>query len=176
MLKIRQVVFLFTAIFLGTLLLTSCTRTGGDDLEKLTPERKTEITQKVVTWLECEECEDGELELVLKEGDLAVPTLSAALLKGPSPASLELLRLGLEKRYDDLQLYRKNHKDVKLTQSKKEFVSHYMGNYGSLYRIRAAEALSAIASKQARKALQAASKESYREDVDQAVKQFLKKE
>jgi len=175
MIKIRQALTVVFFVILATVLLAGCQQRSKQDLKDLSPERKAEIVQTVLAWLECEECQDGELERVKKEGDLAVPTLSAALLKGPSPASLELLRLGLEERYDKLQNYSKTHKDMKISQTKADFVAHYLGNYESLYRIRAAEALSTIGSKQAKQSLMEASKGNFREDVNKAVKKYLEK-
>jgi hypothetical protein len=175
MIKIRPVIFLAVIFSLAVGVLTGCPQRGRQGIKDLSPERKTEIVRNVLTWLECEECEEGQLERVRKQGDVAVPTLAAALKEGPSPASLELLRMGLEERYDKLQAYATTHKDMKIDQSKDEFVDHYMGNYDSLYRIRAAEALSAIGSKQSRKALEEASKGNYRDDVNQAIKRYLKK-
>ena len=54
---------------------------------ELTPEQSLEVRKAVVTWLECEECTEGELERLLRYGELAVPTLAAVLERGPSPAT-----------------------------------------------------------------------------------------
>ena len=154
-------------------MLLGCQKEEGPVPDKVTPERKTEIMRTAIEWLECEECEDGELEAVKKEGEMIVPTLAAALERGPSGASLEILRLQLEKRYDKLVTYSKTHPNVKMSQSKKEFVSHYMDNYIALYHIRAIMGLSAIGGNDASAAISKAKNGKYRDDVRKVLAENL---
>jgi hypothetical protein len=140
---------------------------------ELSPERKAKITQTVITWLECEECDEGELDRLKKASEYAVPTLTAALESGPSPASLELMRLQMEERYDRLVEYGRTHPNARVTQSKKDFVAHYMNNYIALYRIRAVQGLSAIGGENAHKAIENASRKSYRDDVNNVIRKVL---
>jgi len=163
---------IFTVILWGLLLL-SCSLTKTTDSVKLSPEEKTEVSQAVIAWLECEECDDGELNALKKYGKLAVPTLIATLAKGPSPASLELMRRGLEVRYNNLVEYAKSHRNIKVAQSKDDFVAHYMNNYVALYQIRSALGLAAIGGKEAGEALQRASRTPYRSDVLEVIKEQL---
>ncbi len=142
---------------------------------KLTPEEAAEARRTIVEWLECEECTDGELEAVVKLGEVAVPNLSAALREGPSQASVELLRRHLVKTYGDLKEYEKTHPEARVTSSEEEYVSTYMENYDALYRVRAATALGAIGGTEAKKALEGAMKEPFRDDVETAVADALGK-
>ena len=145
-------------------------------VNELSPQKKTEIIQSVVAWLECEECDDHELERLKKTGQYAVPTLAAALDGGPSQASLELMRLRMEERYDRLIEYGQSHPKMQLKSSKEAFVAHYMDNYVALYRIRAVQGLSAIGGKQAREAIEkAANEKTYREDVNKVIIETLGK-
>ena len=80
----------------------------------------------------------------------------------------------MEKRYDRLMKYAKTHPKARIQASKKEFVSHYLNNYEALYRIRAVQGLSAIGGENAYKAIQNASRKSYREDVNVVIKEALK--
>lgn len=162
---------------IGIILLISChAKEKPLTPVKLSPERKAEVIQSVVTWLECEECDEGELDRLKREGDSAIPTLAAALNDGPSPASIELMRLQMEKRYDRLMKYAKTHPKAHIQESKKDFVFHYLNNYEALYRIRAVQGLSAIGGENAYKAIQNASRKSYREDVNVVIKEALKAE
>ena len=52
----------------------------------------TEMRRAISTWMNCIECDSAELDSVLRFDDAAVPTLSAILRHGPSPAMLEARR------------------------------------------------------------------------------------
>ena len=82
----------------------------------------------LVEWFECEECEEGQLQAVVKHGERLVPLLKAALLEGAAPASEELLRLDLERRYDELRRNQEAHPGAKVASTKEEFVALYLGN------------------------------------------------
>ena len=131
--------------------------------------------QAVTGWLECEECEEGQLEVVLKQGELAVPSLGAALERGPSPASLERVRMHLEKSHRDLVEYARTHDEVKVALKEEEYVKAYLENYRALHASRAAEALGKIGGEAARKYLEAAAKRPLRADVQAVVKKHLGK-
>ncbi|HEU5134993.1 MAG TPA: hypothetical protein VFU13_07600 [Steroidobacteraceae bacterium] len=136
---------------------------------ELPPEQSLAIRQAVVAWLECEECTEGELEVVARYGELAVPTLGAALERGPSPASLEKYQLHLESTYQKMVEYARTHEEIKLEQSQDEYVKMYLENYRANYAVRSAEALRKIGGRDASRFLEAASKRKMREDVDTAV-------
>ena len=141
---------------------------------ELTPEQYLQVRKAVVTWLECEECTEGELDQVLKQGQLAVPMLGAVLDRGPSPASLERYRLHLESSYRKLVEYSRTHDDVKIDQSEDEYVKQYLENYQANYAVRSAQALAKLGGVDARRSLEAASKRRMREDVDQVIQESLK--
>lgn len=141
---------------------------------ELTPEQSLELRKAVVTWLECEECTDGELDRLLKYGEVAAPTLAAVLDRGPSPASVEKYRLHLEDSYRKLVEYSRTHDDVKIEQSEDEYVKQYLENYQAHYAVRAAQALSKLGGVGARRSLEAASQRKMRDDVNQVVQESLK--
>ena len=141
---------------------------------ELTPEQSLELRKAVVTWLECEECTDGELERLLKYGEVAVPTLAAVLDRGPSPASVEKYRLHLESSYRNLVEYSRTHDDVKIDQGEDEYMKQYLENYQAHYAVRSAQALSKLGGVEARRSLEAASQRKMRDDVNQVVQESLK--
>jgi len=141
---------------------------------ELTPEQSLEVRKAVVTWLECEECTEGELEQLLKHGELAVPTLAAVLERGPSPATLEKYRLHLESSYRNLVEYSRTHEEVKLEQTEEEYVKQYLENYQAHYAVRSAQALSKLGGVGARRSLEAAGKRKSREDVNLVIQESLK--
>jgi hypothetical protein len=142
--------------------------------QEMPPEQALAVRQAVVAWLECEECTEGQLEGVLKQGPLAVPSLAAALERGPSPASLEKVRRHLEQSHRNLVEYSRTHDEVKVELNEEEYVKLYLENYRANYGIRAAQALGKIGGDAARKSLEAASKLSLREDVKKVVAESAK--
>ncbi|MGB5660545.1 MAG: hypothetical protein WBO54_13775 [Thermoanaerobaculia bacterium] len=140
---------------------------------KLSPEEAAEARRTIVDWLECEECEDGELEAVAKLGEIAVPTLAATLDQGPSPANREELYRHLTRSYSEITEYSRTHPEAKLEMTEEEYVKAYMDNYEALYRSRAATALAMIGGDDARKALEAARDARLREDVQSVVDEGL---
>jgi len=142
---------------------------------EIPPEQSLAIRQAVVAWLECEECTDGEFETMARYGELAVPTLGAALERGPSPASLEKYRLHLESTYQKMVEYSRTHHEIKLEQSQDEYVKMYLENYHAHYAVRSAEALGKLGGVEARRYLEAASKRKVREDVDAVVQEAVQR-
>ena len=139
--------------------------TAGVYAKELSPEDSLAVRKAVVAWLECEECTEGELEGVLRLGEVAVPTLGAALERGPSPASLEKVRMHLESSYRNLVEYARTHEEVKIDQSEEEYVKQYLENYQANYAVRSAQALAKLGGPEARKLIDAAGKRKLREDV-----------
>jgi len=148
--------------------------TGLSAAAEIPPEQSLAIRQAVVAWLECEECTESELETVARYGELAVPTLGAALERGPSPASLEKYRLHLESTYQKVVEYSRTHDEIKLEQSQEEYVKMYLENYQANYVVRSAEALGKVGGREAARFLEAASKRKVREDVDAVVQEAAK--
>jgi len=160
-------------ILLATLAILSCgasTRAATT----LSPEQALAVRTSVIAWIECEECTDGELERLLKYGELAVPTLGAMLERGPSPANLERYRLHLENSYRELADYSRTHAEVKMNPSQEQYVEQYLANYRALYAVRSAQALAKVGGDTARGFLEAASKRPMRADVDLAIRESLK--
>jgi len=157
----------------GLLLVGGCERPKEPPGRVLTPEEASAATVAMVEWFECEECEQGELQAVVKYGQAIVPTLRSSLLHGASPASRELMRRELEKRYDELLRYQKDHPKSRPASSKKEFVEMYLANFDAQYRTRAAHALGAIGGEAARKALEEAQTKVKRADERESVKAAL---
>jgi hypothetical protein len=143
--------------------------------KEVSPEEALELRKAVIGWLECEECEERQLEGVLKYGELAVPSLGAALERGPSPASLERVRMHLEKSHRDLVEYAKTHDEVKVSLKEEEYVKAYLENYQALHASRAAEALGKIGGEAARKYLENATKLRLRADVQAVVRKSLER-
>ena len=137
----------------------------------------------LLAWLECEECEAGELDAVVRLGEAAVPDLGTTLEKGPPPASQEGLRRHLIDSYAEMRKYKQRYckapepsaDDCKLAVSQKEYETMYLDNYDAQYKIRSARALGAIGGPEARKFLEEAVRRSEaREDVRDAIAAALK--
>ena len=141
-----------------------------DAPRELPPEQAAEVRRAVVAWLECEECEEGQLEAVKKLGSSAVPSLGATLERGPSAASRAKVRRHLEDSYGKIAEYVKKNPEEKLEVSQEEYVKIYLENYAANYRVRSAQALAAIGGDEARKLLAtAAAGKAAREDVQRAI-------
>jgi hypothetical protein len=163
------------AVLLGRLLSASSTLSGAEEKKPIDPDQATEARRTLVAWFECEECSNGELEAVVKLGQLAVPNLAAALRGGPSPASREKLRRHLLTTYQDLLRYQKTHPESKLPISEADYVKTYTENYIAQYQIRSAIALGSIGVPEARRVLEEASKVHVRADVKAVLEGISKK-
>src|SRR5207245_307749 len=94
----------------------------------LKPEEASAARETIVAWLECEECTSGELDGVVKLGSVAIPTLTATLRQGPSPAKREQLRRHLTVAYQDLKQYGGTHPAAKVVGSESTYAQPYMDN------------------------------------------------
>jgi hypothetical protein len=150
------------------LALTSIQCKGGTAVQ-MTPEESAQALGALTTWLECEECEEGELEAVRKYGEAVVPNLAAVASGGLAPASRALVREQLEARYDALAEQGRRDTAFAPRGTRDEFVALYLGNLDAQYRIRAARALGAIGGARARSALERAMGRTQREDVRTAM-------
>lgn len=161
--------------FWGGLLAGGITPAASDEaFAQGSPEQAAQARRTIVAWLECEECSEKELENVRRLGQAAVPTLVAALERGPSPGNLELLQRHLTKNYRELKEYERTHPEAKVTGTEKEYVTTYTDNYLAQYQSRAAIALGEIGGAEARRALENAQKRKLRDDVAQVVATALK--
>jgi hypothetical protein len=138
----------------------------------LSPRAAAEARRTIVEWLECEECNAGELQRVVELGTVATPTLAATVREGPSEASRELVRSELGKTYDQLAAYVAEHPERELPMDREQYISTYLENYIALYQIRSAEALAAIGGDEAKRALQESENVSSRSDVRQTIRKF----
>jgi len=151
---------------------TSCSRQGT--ARQMTAAESAQAVQALTTWLECEECQDGELAAVTRYGQTVVPSLIAVLDGGPSPASREQMRRQLEVRYDELAERAQRNPNARLASSKDQFIALYLGNFDAQYRVRAAQALAAIGGQRSRGALEAALGKAQRGDVDSEIRRLLR--
>ncbi len=158
-----------------TTLLAFCLMTPECRKPSLTPEQATKVRRTIVHYLECEECEHGELEAVVKLGPVAVLTLAATLHEGPSQSSLEKHRRHLTAAYRKLKEYEQTHPEAVVPGTEQQFVTTYMDNYVAQYQGRAARALAAIGGAEAKRALEEASRMPLRSDVKAVVKLSLEK-
>ena len=138
-------------------------------LRALTPEQAVEARRAIITWLECEECNQGELRAVVRLGPTVVPTLAATLKEGPSQASLEFFRRYLIATYRSLKKFESTHHQSNVLLTETDYVNQYLDNYLALYQIRAAEALAAIGGPAAKTALKEAMQLPLRPDVSAKV-------
>jgi hypothetical protein len=164
-----------TALWLAVVLLLPMTAWGQTGAPRLSKQNSERAAQVLATWLECEDCQSGELKAVTRYGQAIVPSLAAVLEAGPSPATGELLRRELEARYDKLAEFAQKNPNAKVASTKEEFVAMYLRNFDAQHRARAAQALGAIGGTQARAALEAAAGKAERDDVRTTVRQSLEK-
>jgi hypothetical protein len=162
------------AIALATAIVTSCSGVellGSALLVQPPPPSQADIA--VRTWLDCDECTNGELQAVVKLGAATVPILAGVLRSGPSKERLETHRQFLVRRYAAMREYQKTHPSAVVPQTESEFVQRYVDKYDSLQRMRSVRALEAIGGAAARTALQEALKSPLRPDVLEVVKASL---
>lgn len=131
--------------------------------------------QRLEMWLECTECDRGELKAVATLGALAVPSLITTLKKGPSQAKREIMRLRLMRSYKQLTEYEDSPHVLTSTESEADYIAHYSENYVAQYQIRAAIALAEIGGPAARHALEEAQTAPLRKDVQRVVNKSLEK-
>jgi len=126
-------------------------------------------SQAVTQWLESN-CEEGKLKAVTRFGKAVVPDLIAALVEGPPPSSLELVRKGANASYDRLVDQAQRKPDRRVASSRQVYVDRDVDNFDAQYRVRAAQALAVIGGTEARKALEAATRQTKRDDVQTTIK------
>jgi hypothetical protein len=139
----------------------------------LPPAQAAEVRRKIVSWLECDECSEGQRDSVVALGAIADPTLRATLLEGPSPAKREMLRRSLSDTYSRLKSYESTHPDSRVPLSEQQYVDLYTSNYLALYAVRSATALGLIGGEAAADALRTAAKMQLRGDARAVVDSAL---
>jgi hypothetical protein len=158
-LTVRQAALL---VALAVAVPTALTQQSG----KPSIEQTEQATRALATWLESDDFDPDHLALVTKYGEVVVPSLIAALERGPSPAKRELVRRSLDADYEAL---------TRRVRSRTEYVQHYMANFEALHRIRAAQALSSIGGPAARNALEIYAAKAERDDLRTALRQALER-
>lgn len=141
----------------------------------LSPADATQVRREIQAWLECGLCDEAELTPVKARGAAAVGSLRFALLSGPSDGDIELLRAHLAKSYERLRDHSTTPESSSDSQAKKTFVKTYIDNFVATYRIRAAQALGAIGTEEAKQALDEAKKLKNPKDVDRAITEAREK-
>ena len=164
----KYLVLLAAVVLLNTSIACRRAESPEEAVAKLAPEQAADVRRTIVLWLECEECIDGELAAVAELGAAAIPTLSAVLREGPSPASRESARRKLGRSYQQLREYAISHPEVEVPMDEEEYITTFLGNYVALHRIRAAQALGAIGGPYGKDALERAPGD-LREDAMAAV-------
>jgi hypothetical protein len=111
----------------------------------LTPQERV----RIYSWLQCEECVDGELAAVRRlgrsstTGRATVDSLSEDLLGGPSAERRGNLQRQFLSSYRRVSAYADTI-GFGLGVTSVEYVEHYRDNFVNLYRVRAAIALAEI--------------------------------
>jgi len=122
----------------------------------ITPAESERTRALLRNWLECDECEEDQLQHVLENGRLLYPMLLLAVEKGAAPTSRELLRISLRAEYMQLEEFGESHPESRLALSESEYVQLYLSRLDERYIVRSAEALSRIGGPEAQSAIRAA--------------------
>jgi len=116
-------------------------------------------TERVLAYMQCQECIEGEREAVIAMGDTAVTQLRQFLLNGPPADRVQLVRLQLQRIAPN---------------ASNSVIDHQLSSFDASYRLRAADALGAIGSPAAREGLcRARSQPGLRSEVRAAVRSRL---
>jgi hypothetical protein len=137
------------------------------------PEQAVADQRALRDWLECEECWEGELEKVVALGDRAVPSLSATLQEGMSPAARARLSRQLAERYAERVAWAQEHPEAAVTMSRDEYVRHHVDNRDALYRVRSIRALAAIGTPAALRALREELERTPHEGIREEIRRAL---
>ena len=133
----------------------SCTAQQAPPAQPATPARPAtpaalDVQRTIVNWLECEECNEGELKAVIALGDRAVGPLGEYLRSGPPQQSIDQLTQHLIATYQEKVAIARAPGPSAPPMTQDQTVALYVGNYVRLYKTRAASALGAIGGANAR--------------------------
>jgi hypothetical protein len=123
-------------------LLANCA-SAAEPPQPVLPERAAEAREALVSWFECVECKDGELENLVRYQREVEGALIVALERGPSPA--KRAEIESELRAD----FRQNPRQ----EGEERYVSIALAKADSAYRVRAIKALASLKTENARRAL-----------------------
>jgi len=117
------------------------------------PALQPDALRVITFWMECEECTAAQLQAVVRLGPPAVPALNEFLRNGPPSTSIDPREKAIRDRYQQQQRYAPAHPESRPPMSEDDTVALYLRNYRAAYRSRAAQALRAIGTAEARAAL-----------------------
>jgi len=156
----------FRAILLSVALAASVL--SADDAKAQSP------TEAVIKWLQ-HDCEEGDLEAVIRFREAVLPGLIAALEKGPPEESRELVRKAAEASYDELIEQARRKPERRVASRRDAYVNRNVENFDAQYRVRAGQALAALGSPEARQTLERSLNQIKREDVRLTIEALLNK-
>jgi hypothetical protein len=125
-------------------------------------------SEAIERWMQCVECDRGELDSVRALGSEALPKLRDYLLHGPEPQRQDSVQRYLERTQDSL-VTDPSAPGTPFHLDKTLQVRTFLGNLDATYRTRAARALQLIGGPAARAALDSARHLPIRPDVEYAV-------
>lgn len=178
--RTRLAVALSAALLASSMaLLSSCRRpsspAGGAEPVAIAQRRAppADSREVLITWLECEECADDQLEAVVALGEEVVPLLVATLREGLSPAYRARLERQLRERHAERSRRGRTLPGTGPALDEEAYVAHHMSARAALHQSRAAIALGRIGSEPARAALREALRERPRPGVERAIRSAL---
>lgn len=143
-------------------LLANCA-SAAEQQPQLLPERAEAAREALVSWFECVECNDGELENLVRYKREVEGALVLALEQGPSPA--KRAEIELELRSD----FRLNPGAT----GEDRYVATALASADTAYRVRAIKALASLRTENARRALGKAAHGDPQKSVTKAAKRAL---
>jgi hypothetical protein len=131
-----------------TILLTLCNANCAQAAPRQQPP-----DDPIERWLECGECNRGELAAVIRLGPTGIVRLSTALRAGPAQQKQIGLRRELGETYRTQVNYARMHPEAPMPVTEQQYVDQHLGKYVLLYQSRAARALAALNTPESKKAL-----------------------
>ena len=159
------------------LLLMACPSTQKKEpvSSTMTVEETEVARQALVEWLECEECEEGQLAAVVKYGERVVPVAARVAARRRGAGGAEELSAAISSRATTSSFATPRPiPKAKVASSKEEFVAMYIGNLHAQYKTRSAQALAQIGGPAANRALQEGLQRADRVDVGATVEAAIK--
>lgn len=146
--------------------------------EAVSPAERDESARALdvlVSWFECEECDEGQLEGVVALGPAAVPSLAAALRHGPAPERRAEIERELSESYTSLVAYAVDHRGAAPAVTQGEYVRIFSSNFVAMYQARGATALGALPADGGHDSLRAVLPDSlsFRRDVLRSIRSAL---
>lgn len=141
------------------------------------PNSIVEIQDIVVSYMECIECTNMELDNLVKRKEDARPFLTEILKVGPSNLKIDALKLKLIEDYTKLKEHEKKYPQDKVDVNEKEYLVIYVTRFINLYRFRAINALGKFGDSKSKdiliQAQQKGNKEKWRADIMVAIENAI---